>query len=106
MPTTDDPEHGHFSDPPMLILASLASGPKDAHAIAEDVPRLCGARLGLGTLYEVIHRLEDQGLLKALPHKKRSQQYRIAARGLRVLRARLVTLRRFTEAGWKRVESL
>ncbi|MDP9159613.1 MAG: PadR family transcriptional regulator [Acidobacteriota bacterium] len=106
MPTTDDLELGHFSDPPMLILASLASGPKDAHAMAEDVALLCGARLRLGTLYGAIYRLEEQGLVKPLPQKERSRQYRITAKGARVLRARLVTLRRFTEAGWKRVQSL
>jgi hypothetical protein len=42
---------GHYSDPPMLVLASLANGPKHGHAMIEDIVRLCGTRLGPGTLY-------------------------------------------------------
>ena len=40
---------GHYSDPPMLVLASLANGPKHGHAMIEDIVRLCGTRLGPGT---------------------------------------------------------
>ena len=54
-------EIGHYSDPPMLVLASLANGPKHGHAMMEDIMRLCGTRLGPGTLYGAISRLEQQG---------------------------------------------
>jgi hypothetical protein len=54
-------EKGHYSDPPLLVLASLASGPKHGHAMIEDIQRLCGTRLGPGTLYGAIARLEQQG---------------------------------------------
>ena len=30
---------GHYSDPPLLVLASLASGPKHGHAMIEDIVR-------------------------------------------------------------------
>ena len=59
--TTNTPEKmGHYSDPPLLVLASLASGPKHGHSMIEDIERLCGTRLGPGTLYGAIGRLEQR----------------------------------------------
>ena len=57
---------GHYSDPPLLVLASLANGPKHGHAMIEDIARLCGTRLGPGTLYGAIARLEQQGWIEPL----------------------------------------
>src|SRR5271157_6025856 len=96
---------GHFSDPPLLVLASLASGPKHGHAMIEDIASICGTRLGPGTLYGAIARLEQQGWIEPLPPKDRRQPYRITAQGLRVLRAKLATLRQFTKAGLERLEA-
>lgn len=104
------PEEGagmvHYSDPPLLVLASLANGPKHGHAMIEDIVRLCGTRLGPGTLYGAIARLEQQGWIKPLPPEERRRPYRITAEGVRVLRARLTTLRQFTKAGLERLEAL
>src|SRR5690348_13762343 len=52
-------DRGYFSDPPLLVLASLAGGPKHGHAMIEDIVGLCGTRLGPGTLYGAITRLEQ-----------------------------------------------
>ncbi|HKO17748.1 MAG TPA: helix-turn-helix transcriptional regulator, partial [Acidobacteriaceae bacterium] len=52
---------GHYSDPPLLVLASLANGPKHGHAMLDDIAAMCGTRLGPGTLYGAIARLEQQG---------------------------------------------
>ncbi len=97
---------GHYSDPPLLVLASLANGPKHGHAMIEDIERLCGTRLGPGTLYGAIARLEQQGWIEPLPPEDRRQPYRITLEGLRVLRAKLTTLQQFTKAGLKRLEAL
>src|SRR5450432_4127350 len=94
---------GRFSDPPVLVLASLANGPKHGHAMIEDIVRLCGTRLGPGTLYGAIARLEQQGWIKPLPAEDRRQPYRITTTGLRVFRARLTTLQQFTKAGLRRL---
>ena len=72
----------------------------------EDIARLCGTRLGPGTLYGAIARLENQGWIEPLPPEERRQPYRITPDGLRVLRAKLTTLRQFTKAGLKRLEAL
>lgn|SRR5690242_4282490 len=102
----DSTEAGHYSDPPLLVLASLASGPKHGHAMVEDIERLCGTRLGPGTLYGAIGRLEQQGWIEPLPPEERRQPYRITAEGVGVLRAKLTRLRQFSKAGLKRLEAL
>jgi DNA-binding PadR family transcriptional regulator len=97
---------GHYSDPPLLVLASLASGAKHGHAMVEDIARLCGTRLGPGTLYGAIARLEQQGWIEPLAREERRQPYRITPAGVAVLRARLRTLAQFTKAGLERLEAL
>lgn len=99
-------EKGQYSDPPLLILASLASGPKHGHAMIEDILLLCGTRLGPGTLYGAIARLEQQQLIEPLPPEERRQPYRITAEGARVLRTKLNTLHQLSKAGLERLEAL
>jgi DNA-binding PadR family transcriptional regulator len=101
-----DLELGHYSDPPLLVLASLAGGPKHGHAMVEDIVRICGTRLGPGTLYGAIARLERMGWIEPLPPEERRRPYRITAEGLQVLRARLATLQQFVEAGTTRLGTL
>jgi DNA-binding PadR family transcriptional regulator len=72
----------------------------------EDIARLCGARLGPGTLYGAIARLEQQGWIEPLPAEERRRPYRITAEGMRVLRARLATLQQFVKAGVERLDPL
>jgi DNA-binding PadR family transcriptional regulator len=102
----DNATIGHFSDPPLLVLASLSNGPKHGHAMVHDIALLSGTRLGPGTLYGAIARLEEQGWIEPLPAEDRRRPYRITAEGLRVLRARLHTLNQFARAGLKRLASL
>jgi DNA-binding PadR family transcriptional regulator len=100
-----DSDPGYYSDPPLLVLASLADGPKHGHAMIEDIVGICGTRLGPGTLYGAISRLEEQGLIEALPAEARRYPYRITRRGKEALRAKLATLRRVSLAGLKRLEA-
>jgi DNA-binding PadR family transcriptional regulator len=96
---------GHYSDPPLLVLASLASGPKHGHAMIEDIATMCGTRLGPGTLYGAIGRLEQQGWIAPMAVVERRQPYRITAEGRRILRAKLGTLQRFASVGLERLEA-
>ena len=96
---------GHFSDPPLLVLASLADGPKHGHAMIEDILEMSGTRLGPGTLYGAITRLEREALIEPLPPDERRYPYRLTAKGLKVLRARLATLQHFVRAGLRRLEA-
>ena len=97
---------GHYSDPPLLVLASLARGPKHGHAMIEDIASLCGNHLGPGTLYGAIARLEQQGWIEPLAPEERRQPYRITPAGINVLRAKLTTLQQFSKAGLRRLEVL
>ena len=96
---------GHYSDPPLLILASLADGPKHGHAMLHDIEEMSGTRLGPGTLYGAITRLERDGLIEPLKADDRRQPYRLTATGRRVLRAQLETLYQFARAGMKKLEA-
>lgn len=87
------------------MLASLAEGPKHGHAMIEDILEMSGTRLGPGTLYGAISRLEEDGLIEPLPPDARRYPYRLTPSGLKVLRARLTTLNQFVRAGLRRVEA-
>jgi DNA-binding PadR family transcriptional regulator len=100
-----DPNLGRYSDPPLLVLTSLADGPKHGHAMIEDIVRMSGTRLGPGTLYGAIARLEREKLIEPLPVEERRQPYRLTARGLRVLRAKLATLHGFARAALRKLEA-
>jgi DNA-binding PadR family transcriptional regulator len=72
----------------------------------EDIAGLCGTKLGPGTLYGAIARLEQLGWIEPLRAEERRQPYRITPEGMRVLRAKLTTMHQFTKAGLRRLEAL
>lgn len=94
---------GRYSDPPLLVLASLADGPKHGHAMLEDIAKLSGARLGPGTLYGAIARLERDGLIAPLAPDERRRPYRLTTEGRRVLAAQLQTLKNLAQVGLRRL---
>ncbi len=103
---SDEPSLGHYSDTQMLVLASLAGGPKHGHAMIEDIAGMTGSRLGPGTLYGAIGRLEQHGLIEPLAPRDRRQPYRITANGLRTFRAKLDTLQQVAKVGQRRLAEL
>jgi len=54
-------EEGPASDPELLILSSLAGGPKHGYGMMLDIQTFAGIELGPGTLYGAITRLVDHG---------------------------------------------
>ena len=52
---------GRFVSPWLLILTSLADGPKHGYAIMADVADFSGVRMEPGTLYGALSRLERRG---------------------------------------------
>lgn len=71
-------------EPALLVLASLIAGPKHGYAVISDIEAQTGKRLGPGTLYGVIARLEKMGLIRALPREDRGRRpYSITAAGKR-----------------------
>jgi DNA-binding PadR family transcriptional regulator len=70
-----------------------------------DIQEMCGTRLGPGTLYGAISRLERDGLIEPLKADDRRQPYRLTAEGRHVLRAKLATLYQFARAGLRKLEA-
>lgn len=91
------------TEPSLLILASLAGGPKHGYLIIEDVEEVVGVRLGPGTLYGAIARLEERGLIEPLPSVDRRRPYRLTAAGAAALGEQLHALRRVVQAGLERL---
>ena len=72
---------GKPSEPALLVLVSLLEGPKHGYAIAQDIEGMTGRRLGPGTLYGAISRLEDAGLIEAEAAEARRKPYALTATG-------------------------
>ena len=87
----------------MLVLTSLAEGPKHGYAITHDVQTLSGVRLGPGTLYGALSRLEEKGLIEALPADDRRRPYRLTGAGSAALSEHLQTLERVARTGLDRL---
>ncbi|GAA3252782.1 PadR family transcriptional regulator [Nonomuraea helvata] len=92
-----------WGNPPLLILGSLAEGPKHGYAIIKDVQEQAGITLGPGTLYAALSRLEAQGLVEGLPGEERRRPYRITAAGAAALAERLAEMSRFATVGLSRL---
>jgi DNA-binding PadR family transcriptional regulator len=87
----------------LLILVSLADRPRHGYAIQQDIHLMSGRRLGPGTLYGAIARLEDAGLIEALTERGARRPYRLTAAGTKRLRTELESLKELTQAGTRRL---
>src|SRR5215471_1111248 len=96
---------GRFADPSLLILASLAGGPKHGYGIMTDVAEFSEVAMEPGTLYGALSRLERRGWIEALSEVDRRRPYRITESGLGVLRQQLRTIGRVLQVGRRRVAS-
>ncbi len=83
---------GRFSEPALYILISLADGPKHGYAMTQDIESVSGQKLGPGTRYGAIARLEAKKWIEPLPAEDRRRPYRLTAAGQKVLKHRLESL--------------
>ena len=88
----------------VLVLVSLAGGPRHGYALIQDVKLFAGVELGPGTLYGALDRLERLGLIESLPADERRHPNRITAPGTAALRAHLDSLERVSAAGRLRLQ--
>ena len=92
---------GHLE---MIVLAALASEPAHGYGIIQEIRRRSGGAFDLpeGTIYPVLHRLEEAGLLSsrwtdgAAGRKRRV--YSLTRKGTRALADRRALWGRFTDA--------
>jgi DNA-binding PadR family transcriptional regulator len=94
---------GRFSEPALFILVSLADGERHGYAMMEDIEATCGVRLGPGTLYGALSRLERRSLVEPLRTEERRRPYRITAAGARALEERLRRNEDLARAGLDRL---
>jgi DNA-binding PadR family transcriptional regulator len=91
------------SDRSILILTSLAGSPKHGYALIKDIEDFAGVQLGAGTLYGALAKLEEDGLVEALPAEDRRRPYQITTAGREQLRERLSEAARIAEVGLRRI---
>jgi DNA-binding PadR family transcriptional regulator len=91
------------NDPPVLILTSLAAGPKHGHALAKDIEEFAGVSLGPGTLYGAITRLEERGLIEPLQSDDRRRPYGITPAGSAALAQVVADMRQLADVGAARL---
>jgi DNA-binding PadR family transcriptional regulator len=88
-----------ISEPALLVLASLMSGAKHGYAIICDIEAQTGKRLGPGTLYGIIGRLEKTGLIR--PHREQERgrrPYGITPAGRQAFKEQVESLSRYQRA--------
>jgi len=94
-----------MSDPGILVLSSLVEGEKHGYAIMVDIEQFAGLRLGPGTLYGAITRLEQRGWIEPVPSEDdRRQPYTLTAAGRRHLAAEMLTLERVVRTAARRLK--
>jgi DNA-binding PadR family transcriptional regulator len=99
------PQAGPATDPEVLILSSLADGPKHGYAILTDVETFAGHTLGAGTLYTAITRLVEKRWIAPMPVDGRQRPYRLTDAGLAALEAQLAHMQQVARVGLKRLRT-
>lgn len=99
------PDPARPNDPTVLILTSLASGEKHGYALLQDIEAFAGVRLGPGTLYGAIGRLEARELIEPAGPSGRRRPYRLTPAGAEALRATLAELRTIVDEGTARLRT-
>ena len=93
-----------MSDPELLVLSSLAEGDKHGYAMMTDIESFSGQKLGPGTLYGAITRLEERGFIHPVATDDRRQPYRLTGAGRKHLAAQLASIERIFKTGQRRLK--
>ena len=93
-----------MSDPTLLILVSLSDGGKHGYAMMEDIERFAGLRLGPGTLYGAITRLEERGWVKPVASADRRRPYALTPSGREYLKEQLDALGRLFKTAARKLK--
>jgi DNA-binding PadR family transcriptional regulator len=93
----------HSADAQMLVLTVLADGPRHGYAINTAIEELTGRKLGPGSLYGALSRLEARELARpadtAGEAADRHRTMQITDAGRAALRAELEQMARVSQAG-------
>ena len=92
---------GHLD---MVVLAALAGGPAHGYAVIQEIHRRSGGAFDLpeGTVYPVLHRLENAGYLASrwttAESGRKRRVYMLTKRGERALAGQRATWEQFSGA--------
>jgi DNA-binding PadR family transcriptional regulator len=92
------------SDPGILLLSSLAGGDKHGYSMMEDIEAFSGVKLGPGTLYGAITRLEERGWIRPVASDDRRQPYTLTAQGRKYLETELALMAQVVKTGARRLK--
>ena len=96
----------------LLILKTLALGPRHGWAISERLAQISGAALTIrqGSLYPALHRLERRGWIKASwgtsENNRRAKYYELTKRGRSRLEVEISAWRKLSDAVAQVLESV
>jgi DNA-binding PadR family transcriptional regulator len=96
-------ELGRANEPAVLILTSLAGGPRHGYALAKDIEEFAGVTLSPGTLYGAITRLEEGGFIEPAGEEQRRRPYQITAPGAAALAKAVTEMRAIADEGIARL---
>lgn len=91
------------NDAQTLVLCALADGPLHGYAINTEIEKLTGERLGVGSLYGALARLESKGLVESLAEQGRQRPVRLTKTGRDLLEQELRTMARIAAAGLRQL---
>ncbi|MDX6240647.1 MAG: hypothetical protein QOG10_5467 [Kribbellaceae bacterium] len=89
------------NDAQTLVLCVLTDGPSHGYAINAAIEELTGERLGAGSLYGALTRLEAKGLIESLEEQGRQRPVRLTPEGRGVLERELLAMARVAAVGLK-----
>ena len=92
-----------MTDPTILVLSSLAGGPRHGYTIMQDIAAFAGVDLGPGTLYGAITRLDEKGWIQPSGPRTRRQAYALTAAGHAHLREQLACMDRVAKTARTRL---
>lgn len=94
------------ADAQLLVLISLAAGPRHGYAIQQDLAEQFEVSLGPGTLYGAIARLEEHGMIRGMDVEGRRRPYELTPAGRDALNAKLRELALLARVGRTRIAVL
>ena len=86
-------------DAQTLVLCALCDGPLHGYAINVAIEKMTGKRLGVGSLYGALTRLEAKGLVESLEEVARTRPVQLTPKGRQVVEQELRAMARVAEVG-------
>jgi DNA-binding PadR family transcriptional regulator len=87
------------NDAQTLVLCVLAGGALHGYAINTAIEELTGERLGPGSLYGAVSRLEAKGLIESLEETGRQRPLQLTDAGRKALTEQLRAMAKVAETG-------